>query len=50
MAVKTNDINDFLEVQARKKKKCTMIDFKFVLVYIVAYQCFKIKVFQNDSV
>lgn len=50
MAAKTNDINDFLEGQARKKKKCTMIDFKFVLVYIVAYQCFKIKVFQNDSV
>lgn len=43
MAAKANDINDFLEGQARKKKKCKMIDFKFVLVYEIAYQCFKIK-------
>lgn len=32
-----------------------MMDFKFMLVYIVAYQCFIIKclgtaIFQNDSV
>lgn len=44
MAAKINDIEDFLEGQARKQKKKSMkIDFKFVLVYIVAYQCFIIK-------
>lgn len=53
MAAKTSDTKDLLEGQVRKQRKC-MTNFKFMLVFIVACQCFIIKclraaVCKNDS-